>query len=209
MKRSVLMKFGLLAGLAAATAAHGQVFNVHDIQTGYSYYNGYNVMAFGQGVVSDPGNNIWNGFGDGGPPNVGDTFGGGRLNDNLLFNNPGNPYAWATDGYFAHGSVLFSPMNLAAVAASCTSAGAITTIQVPSMDYGFSTYLVLDSGTLRTNVAEWVFAVAAGVNSTDPGAGTASNPLGTMTLSNVPPGTYNLFLFSANPDGTRGATFNV
>ena len=32
---------------------------------------------------------------------------------------------------------------------------------------------------------------------------------GTFTLSNVPAGTYNLFLYGANYDGTRGAAFTV
>ncbi len=33
------------------------------------------------------------------------------------------------------------------------------------------------------------------------------NPVGSITLSNVPPGSYKLFLFGANFDGNRGASF--
>ena len=210
MKKSVLIKFGCLAGLVAGSVAQGQVFSVHDIQHGYAFYTGYNVMAFGQGALSDPGNNIWNGFGNGGGPGSTDSFGGGRPNDALLPNNPGNPYAWSHVPFFAQGPNLFAPTSEGAPnAGNATSAGVHSPVTVPKMVYGFDSGSALSSGTLRTNVAEWIYSEAAVVNGASPGAGTAANPLGSMILSNVSSGTYDLFLYGANYDGTRGATFAV
>jgi len=208
-----------LFGLGAGSAAYGQVFNVHDIQSNFAFY-GYNIMAFGQGVVADPGNNIWNGYGNGGF-GYGNTFGGGRPNDALLNNNPGNPYAHCENGQFVNGPDLFVPANAGTASTTTdsgnvTSAGVWTPITVPVMTYGFDTYSPLtnaSTGTIpdvsaaRQQVAEWIFQSASVVNGASPGAGTAANPLGAITLSNVPPGNYSLYLFAANPDGTRGATF--
>jgi hypothetical protein len=199
------------------SAAQGQVFNVHEIgQQGFAFYNGYNVLAFGQGAAHDPGNNVWNGFGNGQPPGHGWSFGTPHANDGLLPNNPGNPYAWTHQPSFANGPDLFSPVNAAngnpeSTAGNATSAALHSPVTVPSMIYGF------DSGTAfqpannlaRTNVAPFVFSGAATVDGANPGVGTAANPVGSITLSNVPAGTYDLFLYAANFDGTRGATFIV
>ncbi|MGA2246383.1 MAG: LamG-like jellyroll fold domain-containing protein [Verrucomicrobiota bacterium] len=222
MKRSVLIKLGLLFGLAAGSAAHGQVFNVHNIQHGYFFYGGYNVMAFGQGAAADPGNNIWNGFGDAAGPGSTASFGGNRPNDLLLLNNPGNPYAWATVSgapFFAHGTALFSPTNAAAAAGNATSAGGLSPVTIPVLTYGGNSggttplvagsYSLDEPATSRTNVGLTIFSEAAVVNAATPGAGTAANPLGLMVLSNVPAGTYDVYLYGANYDGTRGAAFVV
>lgn len=206
MKKSTLIKFACVMGIFAGSAARGQVFNVHNIDQGYAFYNGYNVMAYGQGVCSDPGNNIWNGFGNGGPIGVGDSFGGGLPNDPLVPGNPGNPYAWARDGIFAHGPNLFSPTS-PSLAGNATSAGVHSPVTMPSVIFGFDSGKALASGTLRTNVAEWILSWASVVNAASPGIGTSNNPLGSLTLSNVPAGTYDLYLYGANADGTRGATF--
>jgi hypothetical protein len=88
------------------------------------------------------------------------------------------------------------------------------------MDYGFNsgtTTPLSPAGsysppvipTARTNVALMIFSEEAVVNGASPGAGTSANPLGSIVLSNVPPGTYNLFLYGANSDATRGAAFVV
>ncbi len=202
---------GFLAGILACSGASGQVFNMHDIYQNFAYYNGYNVCAYGQGAYSDPGNNIWNGFGNNGVPGTGWSFGSGLKNDPLVPGNPGNPYAWA-HAFFASGPNLFDPTNPgAAGAGNATAAGQHTPIVVPRMVYGFDSGTQFSGasggGTLRTNVAEWIFQEAAVVNGASPGAGTAASPMGSLTLSNVPPGTYDLYLYSANFDGTRGASF--
>ena len=223
MKRSVLIKLGLLVGLVGGSGAQGQVFNVHDIQHGYFFYGGYNVMAFGQGAAADPGNNIWNGFGNGNGPGSTCSFGGSRPDDLLLSGNPGNPYAWATESggaFFAHGNQLFSPANFTSVTAgNATSAGALSPVTIPVLNFGFSaggTDNLAPAGsypstvpTARTDVALMMFSEEAVVNGTSPGAGTAANPMGLMVLSNVPPGTYDVYLYGANSQGSRGATFIV
>jgi len=58
MKRSTLLK--LLAFVAAAGAAKGQVINFHNATQGT--IPGYNQLYYGQGAYVDTGNNVWNGF---------------------------------------------------------------------------------------------------------------------------------------------------
>src|SRR5260370_13965269 len=85
MKKSTVLRLGFLAGISLGSAAQGQVFNVHEIgQQGFAFYNGYNVLAFGQGAASDPGNNVWNGFGNGDRAGNGWSFGNPHSNDRLL-----------------------------------------------------------------------------------------------------------------------------
>src|SRR5271167_417236 len=134
MKKSTVLRLGFLAGVFLGSAAHGQVFNVHDINHGFAFYGGYNIMAFGQGTYADPGNNIWNGFGNNDTPGSTDSFGGGHTDDGLLPGNPGNPYAWTHHPFFASGANLFSPANFgAAGAGNATSAGLLSPITIPSM----------------------------------------------------------------------------
>jgi hypothetical protein len=226
MKRSVLFKLGLLFGLAAGSAANGQVFNVHNAATGGGFYafSGtiYNALAYGQGALADPGNNVWNGFGDGGTPGSTDFFGGNHPDDLLFPGNPGNPYAWTSAPFFAKGPNLFSPADYSSTTAgNATSAGSHSPVTIPVMTYGANSYNVTEVDALgnataagqtapaRTNVPVMLFTSTAVVNGANPGAGTAANPWGLMVLSNVPPGTYDLYLYGANYDGTRGATFTV
>lgn len=214
MKRATLLKYAYLLGLCAGTAAHAQVFNMHNVQHGYASYGGYNVMAFGQGAFSDSTNNVWNGFDNGGNPGSTDTFGGGRPDDVLFPGNPGNPYAHSTDGYFAPNSgattvgiVPFSPSTSQnKLAGNAYSSGALSPITVPTLVRGFDSGNALDV-SLR-NTPGWIFSEAAVVNTGNPGVGTfLTGPQGLCVLSNVPPGTYDLYLYGANFDGTRGAKF--
>jgi len=226
MKRSLLLKMGLLLGITAGMGANAQVFNAHDIQTqgyyryayqfyNYTFYNYVNTMTIGQGALTDPGNNIWNGFGNFGGPGSRESFGPGRPDDALLPGNPGNPYAWTSYGGFASGSQSFFPASYASYGANyanATSSGSVSPVTIPYINFGFSTYSTagLDpGGSTRTDVPLTLFSAAEVVNTSSPGAGTAANPLGLIVLSNVPPGTYDLYLYGANPDGTRGASFIV
>lgn len=203
MKRSLLIACGLLPGLAYGINIPGTVVSFHDANQGYSHYNsvpgsGYNALYYGQGALSDVGNNVWNGFGNyNGPANT--VFYGPNNPDSGHGNVPnglvGNPYAWHS-GTSANGTTLFQPTN-PQNAANATSAGATTPITLgltyPGGDNGAN-------GGVTQGTPSWILSRAALANSTTPG---------TFALHNVPAGMYALYLYGANFDGTRGASFTV
>jgi len=218
MKRK-LFRPEFLALLLGGVAAHGQVVNFSSAQNGqgtqYATINGYNLLYYGQGAYSDPGNNIWNGFGQ--YPGAGSTYfyGTGLLDNPNLHNNPGNPYAWSNAGS-ASGSHLFSPLGYGSTwsygnpgpngtAGNATSAGLLSPVTL-SMVYGFDNGAT--AGT-HQGQASFLLGQASVVNSASPGVGTSSNPLGSFTLNNVAAGTYDLFLYGANYDYNRGAAFTI
>jgi len=215
MKKLSLVQLGCVLGVFAGSTAYAQVFNMQNINQGFHNYGGYNVMMFGQGAYSDPGNNIWNGFDNPDSPGSTDSFGGGRADDALLPGNPGNPYAHSQNGYWAPNSgaattpVLFAPASFGNTAAgNAYSSGTLAPITVPILTRGFDSGSALDSGN-RTS-PQWIFSEASVVNTGRPGVGTIPGfPLGLCVLSNVPAGTYSLYLYGANYDGTRGAAFVV
>src|SRR5882672_8048740 len=102
MKRSTVIRLLASLGMLAGAAAHAQVINFHNASQGT--IPGYNQLYFGQGAYSDPGNNVWNGFGAG-------IYAGGGPGSTLFFGsgnpypasggNPGNPYA----AYGSHGNL--------------------------------------------------------------------------------------------------------
>jgi len=192
----------------APELARAQVISFHDASQGYSHYSGYNVLYYGQGAASDPGNNVWNGFGYYGGAGSTGFYGRGNPDSRhgaVPNGNPGQPYAWHS-GTSANGPNLFSPVNSGAPnTGNTTSAGTISPITI-SLNYG------LDDGAnggTTQGQPSWILSHAAVVNASFPGVGTAANPLGSFTLRNVPTGTYDLFLYGANFDGTRGASFTV
>ena len=205
MKRSLLIACGMLA---AGSGASAQTINFHDANQGIAFYGGYNVLYYGQGAYSDPGNNVWNGFG--GYPGPGSTYFYGPSNPDsghgsVPNGNPGNPYAWY-GGTTGSGANLFSPSNSGASnVGNATSAGTISGVTI-SLNYGFDNGA---TGGMVQGSPSWILSHAAVVNSGSPGAGTAANPMGVVTLNNVAPGTYNLFLYGANYDNTRGANFSI
>ncbi|HLK51953.1 MAG TPA: hypothetical protein VKU42_00775, partial [Candidatus Angelobacter sp.] len=102
MKKSLLIACGILA---AGSGAFGQVVNFHQAFN-YPQIPGYAVLYTGQGAYSDPGNNVWNGFGAPNGPGSTWYYGGG----NPYAGNPGNPYAaYGNPGSMttSTGSVLF------------------------------------------------------------------------------------------------------
>ena len=219
MKKLSLLQLGCLLGVFAGSAAYSQVFNLQNINQGFNYV-GYNVLMYGQGADNDPGNNIWNGFGNPAGTGSGCSFGGGLPNDPFVPGNPGNPYANVQgDGYFAPNNgtpttpVLFVPTSSGNTsAANCYSDGTLCPITVPEIIAGTYTgqaiTLTGPSYTAR-QIPSWIFSEAAVVNTANPGAGTAAAPLGQCVLSNVPAGAYNLYLYGANYQGTGGALFAV
>ena len=201
MKRSLLIACGLLPSLAYGLNIPGTIVNFHDASQGYSHYVvngfGYNVLYYGQGAYADVGNNIWNGFGNyGGPAST--AFYGANNPDSGHGSVPnglvGNPYAWHS-GTSANGSALFQP-TAPANAANATSAGAITPITL-SLSYTGDNGA---NGGVTQGQPSWILSHAAIVNGGATGIG---------GLHSVPQGTYNLYLYGANFDGTRGASFTV
>ncbi|MDB6023412.1 MAG: hypothetical protein JWQ04_3269 [Pedosphaera sp.] len=194
MKRSLLIACGLLPGLAFADT----VINFHDASQGYSHYGGYNVLYYGQGAYSDPGNNVWNGFGKYGAPGSTDFYGAGNADSghgSVPNGLVGNPYAWHS-GTSANGTGSFSP-TAPANAANATSSGATTPVTL-SLTYGFDNGA--DGSAVQGSPA-WILNHTAGVN---------NGATGTFTLANIPAGVIaTLFLYGANFDNTRGASFTV
>lgn len=200
MKRAALIRLLAFPGILAACAGQAQVFNLHNANQGYSHYGGYNVLMYGQGAAIDPGNNIWNGFGKYGGPGSTDFYGPANPDSghgSVPNGNPGQPYAWYS-GTSIGGPNLFTPTNpVAPNTGNATSAGTISPIRV-SLTYGFDNGA---NGGVAQGQPSWILSHAAVVN--------GANPLGSVTLSNVPNGTYNLYLYGANFDGTRGASFTI
>jgi hypothetical protein len=186
--------------IATASPASAQTVNFHNANHGYAYYGGYNILMYGQGAASDPGNNVWNGFGKYGNPGTTVFYGPGNTDSghgSVPNGLPGNPYAWH-NGTTASGTNLFSPTNSGATnVGNATSAGTLSPVTI-SMTYGGDNGAT--AGTSQGTPSQIFSAAALTPNATTPG---------TFTLSNVPAGTYNLFLYGANYDGNRGAAFTV
>jgi len=205
LRKATLASVAGGALFATATPASAQTVNFHNANQGYSHYNGYNRLMYGQGAAADPGNNVWNGFGNftnpsyAGPGNTG-FYGPGNpdsAHGSTPSNLPGNPYAWWT-GHTTSGSNLFSHANPGATnVGNATSAGTHTPVTL-SLTYNG------DNGS-QTGVTQGTPSAILSVAALTPNATTP----GTFTLSNVPAGTYNLFLYGANYDGDRGAVFTV
>ena len=190
---------GLVLPMSARAAT---VVNFHNAGQGYSHYGGYNVLMYGQGAASDPGNNVWNGFGQYSGPGSTAFYGPGNPDSNhgsVPAGNPGQPYAAFKTGS-ASGAALFQPTNSAAPGTgNATSAGTISPITL-SASYGF------DNGAngglgIAQGQPSWILSHAAVSN--------GANPNETFTLHNVPAGAYQLYLYGANFDNNRGTAFAV
>jgi hypothetical protein len=208
MKRKLLLSSAVISALLAS-GAMAQVVSFHDDNNGFPIdINGaeYNELFAGQGAYADPGNDIWNGFGQSsiyqtswfysGAPGSGTTW-------PQQYGNPGNPYA----AYLYHswitsiGSSLYnydSGTNYI-TAGDADSSGQWTPITLSvggySFDNGFSSSIPNGSPAFLLSNA----AVSNGL-----GAGAV------FTLQNVPPGTnYGLYLYGANYGNNGGTLFSV
>lgn len=219
MKKSTVLKLLSFLGILAAPRAQTQVVSFHDAFN-YPQVPGYAVLFVGQGAYSDPGNNIWNGFGA--PNGPGSTWFYGANNpwnathSPALSNNPGNPYAsYGTPTapsissgatvWGAGGTIDANGLPTGLSSGNATSAGLFSGITL-SVSYGFNNGA---NGGTTQGQPSWILSRAAVVNGSNPGVGTAANPLGSFTLQNVPAGNYALFLYGANYDNSRGASFSI
>lgn len=115
---------------------------------------------------------------------------------------------WNGFGQFPDG---YPPSFNSAVAPQVASDGTLTPITLTTT-YGFESgalyYGPGISGNTGQGEPSLIFGQAAVVNGGSPGVGTSANPLGSIVISNTPAGTYVLYLYGANFDGTRGASFS-
>jgi hypothetical protein len=213
MKRKLYLSSTLIPALLA-TGAMGQVVNFHDASNGQLSFPGvgYDELFAGQGAYSDPGNDIWNGFGQyqgfgstyfysGAPGNYGGPW-------PQQFGNPGNPYASYGSGFTSIGTNLFvfpgGGMGGFKVTGNATSSGEFTPITLSVATYGSDNGIgnigafVLPNGTPSFLLGEAAVANGTGTNSTS-----------TFVMSNVPAGTYGLFVYGANEGNNRGTAFAV
>lgn len=211
MKRKLLLGSALTAGMLAYGAG-AQVVNFHDAANGFVSLPtvGYNALFAGQGVYPDPGNNIWNGFGSN-PGKYQSTYfysdqpaadGGGTGPWPQAAGNPGNPYAWF-GGTTSTGPNLFNfTTGSATVSGDSTSAGQWTPITLSvsiNADNGG-----IGGGGASGNIQNGSPTFLLG----EAGLGTGNNPA-TFTLQNVPAGKYGLYIYDANFNNDRGASFSL
>jgi Concanavalin A-like lectin/glucanases superfamily/Immunoglobulin domain len=225
MKKKLLI--GLLP-LAVASAGMGQVINFHD-DFNYHQVPGYAVLYFGQGAYSDPGHNVWNGFGASAGNGPGSTLfyggttsptGGNQWNNPqeinapeviVATNNPGNPYAaygnpptltasvGTTTWGIAGGQIGANGDPTGLASGNANSDGSYSPITL-----GIScTALAPDNQTNGTvqGTPSWIFAESI--------QGNGASPQFAVTLSNVPSSTYELYLYGASLGDNGGVLFSV
>jgi Immunoglobulin I-set domain/Immunoglobulin domain/Legume lectin domain len=220
MKRKLFLSSAVIPALLASSAM-GQVVNFHDssnngpLGPGLSG-GGYDELFAGQGAYSDPGNNIWNGFGFTG--GYGSTYyynaSAGATGQNWpeQYGNPGNPYAAYNAGSWitSTGSNLFNSVPFGAASSlfgpsadgDATSSGQFTPITLKVGGYSGDTGNSPGNGLTNPNGApSFLLMNCAYKNGTSPDE--------VFTLQNVPPGTYGLYLYGANYDNNRGTAFSV
>jgi fibronectin-binding autotransporter adhesin len=208
-----LATLGLGVPVVAQAANIGPVINFFDAHQGYAFYGGYQVLYYGQGAAPDTGNNVWNGFGQyGGPDTNGVFYGGGNPNSGLGGSSapagphlpsgyPGNPYAWYS-GNTTSGSNLFVP-NANPATSGFGNAYSNGTISPITLSLSYDNDNGANGGIVQGSPSFLLSHAALASN----------GDTGTITLGGVPAvtggATYDLYLYGANYDGTRGAQFNV
>lgn len=211
MKRKILLSSALIPALLGS-AAMGQVVNFHDSSNGDVSFPsvGYDELFVGQGAYSDPGNDIWNGFGQ--TQGYGSTFyySGAPGSGSGPWPQPpgdiGNPYAaynagagWVTSS----GTSLFVfGTSTSNTTANATSSGQVSPITLTLSNYVGDSGQGNVGGDIVPNGAPSFLLGEAAVNN-------GSKPAEVFTLNNVPAGTYGLYLYGANYDNNRGTAFSL
>jgi hypothetical protein len=210
MKRKLLLGATVVSALLASGAV-AQVVNFHDDNNGFPIDIGgsiYNELFAGQGAYADPGNDIWNGFGQyfgygdysfySGAPGSGPPW-------PQQYGNPGNPYAayyyqgWITS---IGGSVYNYNTGSTNVSGNADSSGEWTPITLSVRGYSFDAIGTSFFPEVPNGSPAFLLACAAFSNGPSPGA--------VFTLHNVPPGTnYGLFLYGASPENNAGTLFSL
>ncbi len=215
MKRKLLLSSAVIPTLLAS-GAMGQVINFHDVNNGqpvtpaanFNIGDYYEELFAGQGAYSDPGNNIWNGYFDEGAACYGSTYvysgspGTGVWPEPA--GNPGNPYAAYNSGakgwITSDGPGLFGFTGGPTDFGDSDSSGQITTITLGVAGYASDT--TISPVTVPNGAPAFLFSSAAE-------AITNNFTNAVFTLSNVPPGTYGLYLYGAAPNNNGGTKFSL
>ncbi len=197
-----------------ASGAMGQVVNFHDANNGQLSFPGvgYDELFAGQGAYSDPGNDIWNGFGN--FAGYGSTYfysgapgGGGPWPQE--YGNPGNPYAAYNSGsgwVTATGTNLFDfSTGSLTNTGNATSAGGLSPVTLSIGGYNGDNGIGGVGASAEQNGSPG-FLLGEGAFKT--GTNSAET-IQEITLHNVPAGTYGLYLYGANYNNNRGTSFAV
>jgi hypothetical protein len=89
------------------------------------------------------------------------------------------------------------------------SVGGLTLVSATFI-YGFNNTAGVGAGGVQNNGdPAWLLSTEDAVNGGNPGVGDAANPEGLVTISDLPQGSYDLYLYADNYDGTRGSIFSV
>jgi hypothetical protein len=205
-----------------------QVVNFHDSHNtpslvgfvGVTGGDSYSELFAGQGAYSDPGNNIWNGFGATGAYGSGAYYSGGFGSGTpwpLQYGNPGNPYAAYSASYNAAsgwtsstGTSLISattwakPSSGPTINGNATSGGQYTQVTLLVGGYGEDSGNPTGRGPAVPDGTPSFLLLESAETS-----GAGSNEM--FTLQNVPAGTntYGLFLYGANFNNNAGTLFSV
>lgn len=83
------------------------------------------------------------------------------------------------------------------------------TLVTATLIYGFNNSGIGQPGAGQTQGSpSWLLSTEDAVNGNSPGIGTASAPEGQLTINDLPQGTYTVYLYGENYDGTRGSIFS-
>lgn len=82
------------------------------------------------------------------------------------------------------------------------------TLVTATLIYGFNNSGI-GIGAQKNGDPSWLLSTEDAVNGGSPGIGTSANPMGQLTINNLPQGKYTLYLYAQNYDGTRGAIFTI
>ncbi|HEY3863349.1 MAG TPA: LamG-like jellyroll fold domain-containing protein [Verrucomicrobiae bacterium] len=211
MKRKLLLSSAVIPAVLMASGAMGQVVNFHDSSNGQLAFPGvgYDELFAGQGAYSDPGNNIWNGFGfEAGYRST--YYYSGGINGSAPWpqqaGNPGNPYAAYNGGggwMSSHGPSLFDfSSGSTSASGDSTSGGVFTPITLSVGGYaGDNGIGNIGASAVPNGSPSFLLGEAAVAN--------GATPNEVFTLHNVPAGTYGLYLYAANEGNNRGTSFAV
>ncbi len=83
------------------------------------------------------------------------------------------------------------------------------TLVTATLLYGFNNTGIGQGGAPVNGDPSWLLTTEDGVNTGNPGIGTASVPEGQLTINDLPQGAYTLYLYGDNYDADRGSIFSL